>query len=226
MQHLSERLEKIAGLVDCDARIADIGTDHGYLSIFLEKNKRAKKIIACDINEKPLACARKNIEKAGCCKIETRLSDGFGGIDKDEIDIAVIAGMGGEVIAGILSRAEWIKDSRYSLILQPMTSAHELRRYLYNNNFEIVTESAVFDTGKIYTVIKAVFRGSPKQYNECDLYIGKLNPENQTDAAFLRKQLKILCDCRDSLMAVREKQNEYLYYKKLAEEVKGFLGER
>ncbi len=225
MQHLSVRLEKIAGLVDCNARIADIGTDHGYLSIFLEKNKQAKKIIACDINEKPLSCAKRNIEKAGCCKIEVRLSDGFEKIDANEIDTAVIAGMGGEVIAGILSRCDWIKSGRYSLILQPMTSAHELRRYLYSNNFEIEEELAVFDTGKIYTVIKAVFCGSEKQYTECDFYTGKLNPKKETDAVFLNKQLKILCECRDSLSAVSEKQNEYLYYKKLAEEVKAFLGE-
>ncbi len=225
MHNLSVRLEKIAGLVDCNARVADIGADHGYLSIFLEKEKKVPKIIACDINEKPLSVARKNIEKTGCTKIELRLSDGFEKIKQDEIDSAVIAGMGGEVISGIIERCEWLKSDKYTLILQPMTSAQELRRYLYKNNFEITAESAIFDTGKLYTVIKAVYSGVSNPYTDGDCYIGKLNPENETDYKYLKKQLRIVTDCCESLKDISEKSEEHLYYKNIAEELKNFLGE-
>ncbi len=225
MQHLSLRLEKIAGLVDCNARVADIGADHGYLSIFLEKEKLLPKIIACDINGKPLSVARKNIERAGCTKIELRRSDGFEKIKKNEIDTAIIAGMGGEVISGIIERCEWIKSDKYTLILQPMTSSQELRRYLYSNKFEIVAESAVFDTGKLYTVIKAAYSGVSKPYRDSDCYIGKLNPKNETDYKYLKKQLSIVEGCSESLKDILKKQEEYLYYKNIAEELKNFLGE-
>lgn len=225
MQHISLRLEKIAGLVDCNARVADIGADHGYLSIFLEKEKQTPQIIACDINEKPLSVARKNIEKMGCTKIELRLSDGFEKIKKNEIDTAVIAGMGGEVISGIIERCEWIKSDKYTLILQPMTSSQELRRYLYSNKFEIVAEAAVFDSDKLYTVIKAVYSGVSRPYRDGDCYIGKLSPENETDYKYLKKQLNIITDCCESLKGVLGKSEEYLYYKSIAKELKNFLGE-
>lgn len=225
MYKLSQRLETIAGLVPEKAKVADIGADHGYLSIFIEKTKNPEKIIACDINQKPLLSAIGNIKKTDCKKIETRLSDGLQNIKSDEVDTVIIAGMGGEVISGIIGRAEWLKNEKYTLLLQPMTAAAHLRRFLYQNGFEIVFEKAVFDTGKIYSVIKAQYVGVLEQRNEAFFYCGKLNPNEKADADYIKKQLRIAKECRDSLKGVSEGQEKYNYYKNLVEELEKILGE-
>ena len=225
MYKLSPRLEKIAGLVPESAAVADIGADHGYLSIFIEKTKSPEKIIACDINEKPLLSAKNNIEKTGCTKIETRLSDGLQNIGSDEVDTVIIAGMGGEVISGIIDRAEWLKSDRYTLLLQPMTAAAHLRRYLSDNGYEIVYESAVRDSGKIYSVIKAEFIGNTEKKNEAFYYVGKLIPKNPEDAEYIKKQLRIARDCCDSLENIPEKREKYIYYKELTQQIEKTLGE-
>ena len=225
MYKLSERLKKIAGLVPVSAAVADIGADHGYLSIFIEKNKNPKKVIACDINEKPLLSAKSNIKKTGCTKIETRLSDGLQKIEADEVDTVIIAGMGGKVISGIIERCSWLKAQKYTLILQPMTAAAQLRRFLFENGFEIVLESAVKDAGKIYSVIKAQYTGTQENNREVFFYVGKLNAENKTDAEYIKKQLKIAKECKNSLCGIEEKKQKFLYYQELTEQLKEILGE-
>lgn len=225
MYKLSQRLETIAGLVREKAKVADIGADHGYLSIFIEKTKDPEKIIACDINEKPLLSSISNIKKTDCKKIETRLSDGLENIKSDEVDTVIIAGMGGEVISGIIQRANWLKSNKYTLLLQPMTAAVLLRRYLYQNGFEIVFEKAVSDAGKIYSVIKAQYSGAPATVNEAFFYYGKLNPTEKTDADYIKKQLRIAKECRDSLKSVDDGQEKYEYYKNLVREIEKILGE-
>lgn len=224
MYTISPRLKTIAGLVPKGDRVADIGTDHGYLPVFLVKNDIASRVIACDINEKPLLSARRNIEAAAVPRIELRLCDGLAGIHKDEIDTAIIAGMGGEVIAGILSRCQWIKNSRYRLLLQPMTSAEELRKYLCREGFRINTETAVADAGKIYTVIDAYFDGEKRQYPDSYMFIGELTNTYDADIKYIKKQLKRIEKCRDDLKEVPAKQKEYLYYKQIADDIGAFLG--
>ncbi len=225
MYKLSPRLEKIAWLVPVSAAVADIGADHGYLSIFIEKTKKPKRIIACDINEKPLLSAKSNIKKTGCAKIETRLSDGLENIKEGEVDTIIIAGMGGEVISGIIDRAEWLKNDKYTLLLQPMTAASHLRRYLSDNGFEIIYESAVRDSGKIYSIIKAQYSGITAKREETFYYIGKLNPKNLVDAEYIKKQLRIVRDCRNSLEKISEKKEKYIYYKLLTRQIEKILGE-
>ena len=108
---LSRRLKTIATLVPFGARVCDIGTDHAILPVFLSENTLVKSIIATDVREKPLKNAKENIERSGVANIKLRLCDGFSGINPDEFDTAVIAGMGGEVISGIISRAEMLKNA-------------------------------------------------------------------------------------------------------------------
>lgn len=150
---LSRRLKTIAALVPFGARVCDIGTDHAILPVFLSENTLVKSIIATDVREKPLKNAKKNIEKSGAANIELRLCDGFSCINPDEFDTAVIAGMGGEVVSGIISRAEMLKNADKLLILQPTTSPEILRKYLCDNGFVIETEIPLTDNGKIYSVM-------------------------------------------------------------------------
>lgn len=227
LQKISERLKKIAGLVPENAKVADIGADHGYLSVFLAESGKAQRVYACDIKEKPLENARKSVSESNAgFLIELRLCDGLKGVSKDEIDTAVIAGMGAEAIVRIISECEWIKSEKYTLILQPMTSPEILRKYLAENGFEILSECAVEENQKLYSIIKTVFTGKRAECNNAFYYIGKLDPANETDLKYIKKQYKRFKKCADSLQSSKDKQDLYYFYKKTADEIGGFSGDK
>ena len=171
---LTPRLQAIADWVPDGAAFADIGTDHAWLPIWLIQNNRVRRCIASDINIKPLRGARENArawrenqvksaELTGeestrqnvCQKIQFRLCDGLSNIRPDEVDVIAIAGLGGENIADILKRAPWICDKKYKLLLQPMTRAELLRRFLSENGYQITREKLVPDRGILYPVMEA-----------------------------------------------------------------------
>ena len=154
---LSKRLLACAQMVAPGSRVADIGTDHGYLAIWLLKNGGAEHVIACDLREQPLASARANAARFGTEGIEFRLSDGLAKIAPDEADTVVCAGMGGDLIAMILDAAQWLRDARYTLILQPQSAAPALRRYLTQNGFGIREETLLREGRFYYTVLRAQF---------------------------------------------------------------------
>lgn len=225
MYNLSNRLRVIAESVPIGSKVADIGTDHAYLPVFLSLNKISNRILACDINQKPLENAKKNIALSGAENIETRLCDGLNGITKDEVDTIIIAGMGGEVIAAILSDCDWIKAHGYTLILQPMTSPEYLRRFLYNNGFEIVKETAIQDSCKLYSVMTVIFSGKFETKPEYFYFAGMLNRSDETAQKYIQKQIKRIKKCRDDLKNVATKDTEYGYYKKLFNDLTDLLQE-
>ncbi len=192
MRELKTRLYTVATLVPKGARVADIGTDHGHLPIYLLKTGIASHCIACDIKEKPLNSARQNARKFGVSGIELRLGCGLEPIKPSETDCITITGMGGEAIADILEGSPWVKDDMYILILQPMTSADALRGYLCENGFGILSETAVEDTGRIYTVIKAVYSGVSFTPDSAFLLTGKLSSEDENGKKYIEKQARIL----------------------------------
>lgn len=204
MRTLSDRLYTIQTLIPKGVRVADIGTDHGHLPISLIKSGLAERVIACDIREKPLDNARKNIEKTGTVGIELRLGDGLSPVKPDEVDYIVIAGMGGEVISGILDSAKWTKQENYTLLLQPMTSADALRRWLSENSFKIHEEKAVLDGGKLYTVIKTAYSGKDEPKSEAFYRIGRLDKTDPTAALYIEKQINIIKKCICDLEASKK----------------------
>lgn len=218
MSALSRRLSLIAALVPEGSRVCDVGTDHGYLAIHLKSSGIAESVIAADIRISPLENARSNIIKSGVTGIETRLCDGLSGISEDEIDTAIIAGMGGEVIAGILSRCEWAQKIP-TLILQPTTSPEALRRYLAENGFAIKKEPAVSENGKLYSVMLVSHTGNISKQPEYTYYIGKLNPSDYDGLLTIKKQQKRFYRCAEALKFVPQKADEYKYYKDLAENI-------
>ncbi len=215
MQNISERLKLIASFVKKGALVCDVGTDHAYLPVYLSKTGIAKKIIATDIREKPLNNARKNVEQSGEENIELRLCDGLSAVEKNEADTVIIAGMGGEVISGIIDRCEWIKNENIQLILQPMTSPEILREYLIKNGFSIDREIALFENGKIYSVISVVFIGKVSSYNPSFYYIGKVDISDEFGKMYAEKQLKRCRQCALALENIEEQQEQYLYYKNI-----------
>ena len=209
------RLSLCADFVREGSRLADIGTDHGYLPIALCQSGKIPSAIACDINPLPLRSAEENIAKFGLSKmIKTRLSDGLKELAPNEVDDIVIAGMGGELIRDILSSAPWVKDEAKHLVLQPMTHHDDLIRWLYENGFDIERQAAVRDDGKAYTVLSTRFTGDK---TDCDLYtaiVGKLDPRDENSRGFLSRSLQNLRNKSkgdQSLLPVVQQLEEALY---------------
>lgn len=170
---MNARLQLIASLIPSGVGFADIGTDHGYLPAYMARKGYAGHIIASDVKPAPLSTAVATArDEAVEDKISFRLCDGLDGIEASKIDTIVIAGMGGDTISGILDRAEWCMDSRYLLLLQPMTKAEILRYWLVNNEFEIVAEHLLRDNGEIYQVISARFGGNTP-LSDAELFVGR-----------------------------------------------------
>lgn len=173
---LKNRLMCAAEFVRNGSRIADIGTDHAFLPIWLAKNNKISYGIASDIREGPYNSAVQNIKSYDVCNIvEARLGAGLTTVKENEADDVLICGMGGELIASILNDCNYIKNSKYHLILQPMSRPEALRKYLFENGFKIDTEKCVFDSNHYYTVISAYYSGENLALSDDSyFYIGKV----------------------------------------------------
>lgn len=177
---ISERLKAVAGMVTRGKKVADIGTDHGYVPIYLVENSVCSKVYAMDINEGPLKIADKNIAMHGLSdKIETIQSNGMDKLKDNMVDGAIISGMGGDLIVDILSRGKNIKGIN-ELVLSPHRRVDLVRKYLLENNWEIIQEKMLVDSGKYYTIIKA--QKSDKNihmYSNVELKYGKILLDNK-----------------------------------------------
>ena len=172
---LSPRLLAAAGFVRPMAVVADVGTDHAYLPIYLCGTGRIRSAVASDINEGPVHRAKINIASHSLAKkIAVCHTDGLSGIDAYSPTDIIICGMGGELIAEIISRAEWTKNRDIRLILQPMTHAEKLRKYLCDEGYLIIDE-AMAKEEKVYQIICAEYRGERVEYSPLELTFGKQN---------------------------------------------------
>jgi len=226
MPQLSVRLSAIAALEPNGARVCDIGTDHGYLAIELMRSGVASWVIATDIGEKPLENARKNLEVSGVESVELRLCDGLSGISPNEVDTVIIAGMGGEVISGILKRGEKVAARQnVTVILQPTTSPEALRQFLCEEGYEILKEAAVFENGKLYSVMLVKFTGSILKLDPAYYYAGKVTPETKAGLLYIEKQRNRCYKCMRALENVPTKKDEYNNYKSAFEGLENILGE-
>jgi len=155
---LSKRLLACCQYVAPGDRVADVGCDHGFLSIYLLKNKIASAVIASDIGEGPLKSAMTNAEKYGVAdSIRFFLSDGVQSAPR-EFDCLVCAGMGGDTMISILEAAPWLRNKQYRLVLQCQTRVQLLRQYLSQKGWQIREESTVRDGKFVYTVLCAVWQ--------------------------------------------------------------------
>lgn len=169
--NLSKRLKLIANEVKKGAKVADIGTDHAYIPIYLVQKNIADYAYACDIKEGPLLTAKENIAAYGCDeKIETRLSNGLQAMKAGEFDTVIIAGMGGELIRDILSAGEHLRTKDMEYILSPHSKLSEFRAYLRTKSYEVLKEFMLKCSGKFYTVIKAVYNPDFKLDYKADKY--------------------------------------------------------
>lgn len=197
---ISKRLRAIAEMVEFRT-MADIGTDHAYVPIWLCEKRGLLKGIACDIHKEPLRRAAENIAAAGFNdKIETRLGDGLCKVLPNEVESVVIAGMGGMLCVSILEAAMPVVKNLKELVLSPHLDAPKVRRYLHSIGFLIALEHMIYDEGKYYTIIRAV-QGIEKYETEAEYSFGRLLLK-QKDAVlcgYLNKERARLLTLSDKL---------------------------
>ena len=177
---LSPRLEAAAGYARAGRFAADVGTDHAFLPVALVERGISRGAVASDINRGPLERARKNIAAAGLDgKISTVLTDGLNGLAPFAPEDIFILGMGGELIAQILSASDLPRAEGTRLILQPMTHAQDLRAYLAGAGFatrdEVLVRDASGERERIYQVLCAEYDGEARAFTPAELVLGKGN---------------------------------------------------
>ena len=169
---IGERLECIAKLVPCEAKVIDVGTDHAYLPVYLVKNKIVQKAIASDIVEGPCNAAKNTVRHYGLDEnIEVRKGSGLKTINSGEVNVAIIAGMGGTTIISILTESFEIAKKMNRIILQPMNGSNKLRQWLVQNKWVIIDEEIVLENKKIYNII-VVERGENSPLTEIQSIVG------------------------------------------------------
>ena len=157
---LTDRLLKIASLVTEGKRVADIGTDHWYIPVYLLNQGKVPYAILADVNRGPLENARGEVRHNKLLdKVDLRLGSGIEVLVKGEVDEVIIAGMGGILISELLEAKLEVAHSVDKLILQPMQAQNELRKYLLNNGFEILDEVLVKEDFRIFEIIIAKYTG-------------------------------------------------------------------
>lgn len=148
MNKISKRLKAIASFVSYEDRVADVGCDHGLLSIYLYQNKLCKSVIASDINDNALSSAIKNISLLKL-PIKTFVSDGIKNLSLDLFDTLVISGMGTNTILHILEDENRLIKVK-KIILQSNNEHSVLRRKLNKKGYYLSDESVIFEKGKYY----------------------------------------------------------------------------
>lgn len=185
---LQPRLQLLADMVPAGSRLADVGTDHGYLPVYLLLQGRISRAIASDIVDGPLQHARQTAAEYEVDGIDFRLCPGLDAIAPHEADTVVIAGMGGETIQAILSAAPWTADGSHLLLLQPMTKVEYLRKWLVDNGYTFTEERLVWDKDHLYPVF-AVRGGTQPPLTAAQQYGGVLLDGDPLYGAYLDERI-------------------------------------
>ena len=182
---MGSRLLMAASFVDNGKTVCDVGCDHGKLSLYLIKEGKASHIIATDINDQPLQKAIDLFKNHNLSHTaEFLCTDGLQGIENtDDITHVVIAGLGGRTMADVIESAEFVKRQKTKLVLLPAQNGHSIRKYLYENGFSIEKEENVYEKGKYYSCISAVYTGKVVEPDIFRNYIGEC--DKNTDSAAL-----------------------------------------
>lgn len=188
---LNNRLLSIANMIPRGHVVADIGTDHAYLPIYLIQESISPRVIATEIRQGPYKRALINVRKAGLQDfIEVRCGPGLKVLYPGEAGTAVIAGMGGETIAGIIRESRPVADSLNLMVLQPMRNLANLRKNLFAMGFKIIDEDVAIEDSRYY-VIMAVCRQPPGPFDDVDIAVGPVIRQKKTSGALAYVEHKI-----------------------------------
>ncbi len=199
MVKISDRLQMVAGLIRPGYPVADIGTDHAYLPVYLLQENRIPHALACDLREGPLLNAKQTVERYGFAdKVELVLSDGLKALAPGCVNDFVIAGMGGNLIADILAASPWVLDRENHFVLQPQSHAEDLREYLVNSGFEILREVVSREGRHLYLAMEVIYTGEIKEYPITYYYLGQI-PNSESELRdeyidFIYDRLKVRRD--------------------------------
>ena len=195
-----------ASFVRSGAVLADIGTDHAYLPLYLLSEERIVRAVAADIGEGPLSRANAHIAEAGeQLRVQTILTDGLAGLDACGLTDIAICGMGGELIVKILDAAPFVRDSAIRLILQPMTRAAVLRRYLAEQGFAILAEKPCRAAGRVYSCLCAEYDGVRRTLTPAQAEVGSpacaTTEEKDAFCELLARKIRALSEKQKALRA-------------------------
>ncbi len=219
---LSPRLLAVASLVKGGGIVADIGTDHGYLPVYLIQQGKINTAIAADIGKLPLENARKAVVEYDLQgEIQLRLSDGLREFSEDEVNEIIFAGMGGTLIAEKLRETPWIKNKKLHFVFQPQSRAEDLRKFLFLNGFKIIKEIATHEGRRYYIAFDAVYTGNIKAFTQADCFIGKL-PKTEDAKKHLLHQLTRLKEKQAALSKKGENTEEL---KSITESIEDFIND-
>ena len=208
MVKISNRLMTAAALVTQGYTLADVGTDHGYIPIYLLQQKKIPSAIAMDINEGPLERAKEHIALYGLqAYIQTRLSDGVAALKPGEVEAVLIAGMGGGLVMHILQDGEQVCRTAKELILQPQSEIERVREFLREEGYTILAEDMVYEDGKFYPMMKVQYQGENENAQKAsevlklsDLYGGLLlQNRHPVLKTFLEKEKLIYTGIKENL---------------------------
>lgn len=221
---LSPRLQTAADMVRSGVVAADIGTDHAYLPSYLVLSGRCPHTLACDLRRGPLENARETLERYSITElVELRLSDGLDELCENEADDIIMTGMGGTLIAQLLSRTEWIRNAGKRLILQPMSHAEDVRLFLMKNGFDTVEERTCRDEGRVYVVICAEYSGRSGVFPDGYEFYGRLDPADELAQYLVLKQYKRVKTRATSLRKAGIKPDEAAYCERACAGMEFFL---
>lgn len=201
---LSERLLAVASLVPEQSVLADVGTDHGYVPVWLCKTGKIQSAIATDINRGPLRRAEEHIRQYGMetC-IQTRLSDGLKAVNPGEADAVVIAGMGGGLILHILKEGEAVCRQAAAIVLQPQSEIVRVREYLMSQGYVTDAEKMVCEDGKYYPMMRvhSAQKNGASSGHIPDVAIRQIPEENQAETERLMLRYgRLLPERRDPVL--------------------------
>lgn len=213
MVKLSNRLLAVASFVTDGNVLADVGTDHGYIPIYLLQEKRIPGAIAMDINAGPLQRAKEHIGAYGLQDyIETRLSDGVAALTPGEVDTVLIAGMGGGLVMHILEEGKEVCQEAKELVLQPQSELERVRAYLWSNGYVILEENMVLEDEKFYPMMRVAYQNVVDMKNAENLLLcryGKhlLEQKHAVLGEYLEREEKLYTGILENLSqtAVSEK---------------------
>lgn len=201
---MTKRLQELFSLIDSCSVFADIGCDHGYITQAVVNSGIAKKVYATDVSLQSLNKAKELLGKDDANNVNFYHTDGFDNLPND-IDTALIAGMGGEEICGILKKAKVLPKT---LILQPMKNSEKLRRLVVELGFSIQSDYMFFDGDKFYEVIKCVNNGVIDRYSEDEFTFGRdnLREKSKDFKLYLTRRIEMLSSVLDNLSEDKKRQ--------------------
>lgn len=206
---ISKRLKAVSDMVLFET-LADIGTDHGYVPIYLCKKGKIKKAVACDINKGPLEKAEKNIAQYGLSDvISVRLGNGLKSIKPFEAETIVIAGMGGMLISEILESSFDVTASAKQLVLQPQLDVKKVRKFVHKSGFKISDEEMIFEDGIFYNILSCE-KGSEKYDFDFEYVFGKrlIEKKSKTLKEFIESKIELNEKIAKGLMKAKTENAE------------------